>query len=159
MIEKFKVVKIDYNVTDDDGTLVDTTLDDEPLEYMHGTDQILAALEAELEGKQVSERFFIRIEPQDAYGFRDESLVQTVDASLLDGLSLAELEVGMVINADSDEGELEVTIVDIQANSITVDGNHPLVDLALTFEGKVVAVRDASPQEIQLALIEAEQYQ
>ena len=159
MIKKFKIVKIDYTVRDDNGALVDSTVGDEPLEYMHGTDQIIDGLEAALEGKLVSDKFFVRVEPEQAYGRRDENLLQVLDISLFEDIDPEELEVGMSFDADSDNGEVQVTVVNIQGNKITVDGNHPLAGMALTFNGEILEVRDAAPQEIELALAEAEEYE
>ena len=159
MIKKYKIVKIDYTVRDDNGALVDSTIDDEPLEYMHGTNQIIDGLEAALEGKLVSDKFFVRVEPEQGYGERDEDLFQVVDISVFEDIDPNELEIGMSFDADSDNGEVQVTIVNIEGNQVTVDGNHPLAGMALTFNGEILEVRDASPQEIELALAEAEEYE
>ena len=55
----------------------------------------------------------------------------------------------MVFNAQGPQGNIQVTIVEIDGEDVTIDGNHPLAGLVLHFEGVVREVRDATPEELE----------
>lgn len=145
-IARHTVATIAYRLTDDAGTLLDSSEDGEPLAYIHGTDAIIPGLEQRLEGRQAGDRFQVRVPPEEAYGPRDEDMVQSVSrADLPDDV---DVELGMQFQAESDEGELVLTVVGIEGDDVHMDGNHPLAGIPLTFEITVVGVRAATPEEL-----------
>jgi len=77
---------------------------------------------------------------------RDE-LVQDVDRSAFAGID--DVQVGMQFMAQTPWGEQPVTVVKVEGDSITLDGNHPLAGQTLSFDVEVVEVREASQEEIE----------
>ncbi|WP_028022868.1 FKBP-type peptidyl-prolyl cis-trans isomerase [Enterovibrio calviensis] len=147
MIEDNKVVKIDYTVKDESGQVIDSSEGKEPLAYLHGTGNIIPGLENALTGKAEGDDFSAVVQPEDAYGPRNDGMIQTVEKSVFQGVE--EIEVGMVFNAQGPQGDIQVTIADIDGDQVTIDGNHPLAGLVLHFEGVVREVRDATQEEIE----------
>ncbi|AMG31357.1 peptidylprolyl isomerase [Grimontia hollisae] len=147
MIEENKVVKIDYTVKDEDGQLIDTSEGQDPLAYLHGAGNIIPGLEQALAGRAEGEEFSVQIQPDDAYGQRNEALIQKVERGVFQGVE--QLEVGMVFNAQGPQGNIQVTIVAIDGDEVTIDGNHPLAGVVLSFEGVIREVRDATAEEIE----------
>lgn len=148
-IEKNKVVKIAYIVRDDQGILVDQATVDHPLEYLHGHGNLIPGLEHALVGKTASDKFEINIEPQDAYGLPNDNLVQKVPREIFESIDgVDEIQAGMRFIADTEHGPLPVVIAEVTPDFVVVDGNHELAGKALAFEVEVVAVRDASAEEI-----------
>lgn len=147
MIEENKVVKIDYTVKDEDGQLIDTSEGQDPLAYLHGAGNIIPGLEQALAGRAEGEEFFVQIQPDDAYGQRNEALIQKVERGVFQGVE--QLEVGMVFNAQGPQGNIQVTIVAIDGDEVTIDGNHPLAGVVLSFEGVIREVRDATAEEVE----------
>lgn len=147
MIEENKVVKIDYTVKDEDGQLIDTSEGKEPLAYLHGAGNIIPGLEQALTGRAEGEEFSVQIQPDDAYGQRNDALIQKVERGVFQGVE--QLEVGMVFNAQGPQGNIQVTIVAIEGDEVTIDGNHPLAGVVLSFEGVVREVRDATEEEVE----------
>lgn len=145
-IAKHKVVTIDYTLTDDSGTIIDSSEGREPLAYIQGMNNIIPGLEAALEGKVVGDQLNVAIPPDQAYGERNDSLRQEVPKDRFDGAE--DLEVGMQFHAQTEAGPLVVTVVGIEGDTVTVDGNHPLAGMTLTFDVKVVEVREASSEEL-----------
>jgi FKBP-type peptidyl-prolyl cis-trans isomerase SlyD len=142
-----KAVYIDYTLTNDAGEVIDSSAGGAPLAYLHGAGNIIAGLEKALEGKQAGEELRVTIEPQDAYGEFSAELVATLDRAMFEGVDV--LEVGMQFHASGPDGAMQVvTIRDIDGSDVTVDGNHPLAGQRLTFEVRVVSVRDAHAEEI-----------
>ena len=146
-VGKNRVVSIDYTLTGEDGEVLDSSRGDEPLLYVHGTGSLVEGLEAALEGKGPSEHVSITIPPEQAYGVRDDSVVFAVPRSQFreaDGI-----EVGMQFQVQSDGEGHVVTVIGIDENEVTLDGNHPLAGRTLHFDVDIVDVRDATPDEIE----------
>jgi len=146
-ITKHKVVTLDYTLTNDGGEVLDTSKGQEPLAYIHGTEFMIPGLENALEGKAAGNSFSVTVEPKDGYGERDDDLVKTVERSMFGGVE--KLEAGMQFQAESNDGIEVVTVIAIEDDKVTVDGNHPLADVRLNFEVQVVDVREASQEEIE----------
>ena len=140
-------VSIDYTLTNDAGEVIDSSAGGAPLVYLQGAGNIIPGLEKALEGKAVGEELTVTVEPEDAYGEYSAELVSTLSASMFEGVD--QLEVGMQFHASAPDGQMQiVTIRDLDGDDVTVDGNHPLAGQRLTFKVKVVAVRDASEEEV-----------
>ncbi|MFZ5723278.1 MAG: FKBP-type peptidyl-prolyl cis-trans isomerase [Pseudomonadota bacterium] len=140
------VVLIHYTLTSDGGEVLDTSDGREPLAYLHGFGNIIPGLENALAGKRAGDALKVSIEPADAYGVRDDELVQLVPRSAFGGAP--DLEVGMQFHAQTPAGMRVVTIVDIEGDQITLDGNHPLAGERLHFDVKVTEVRAATAEEL-----------
>jgi FKBP-type peptidyl-prolyl cis-trans isomerase SlyD len=142
-----KAVSIEYTLTNDDGDVIDSSAGGAPLVYLQGAGNIIPGLEKALDGKAVGEELTVTVEPEDAYGEYSAELVSTLSASMFEGVD--QLEVGMQFHASAPDGQMQiVTIRDLDGDDVTVDGNHPLAGQRLTFKVKVVAVRDASEEEV-----------
>jgi len=145
-ISKHKVVSIDYTLTNDDGEVLDSSKGQEPLAYIHGIGFMIPGLENALEGKSEGDSLSVTVEPKDGYGERDDELVKVVERSMFGDIE--KLEEGMQFQAESDDGVEVVTITAVEGDKVTVDGNHPMADVTLNFEVKIVDVREASKEEL-----------
>jgi FKBP-type peptidyl-prolyl cis-trans isomerase SlyD len=141
-----KVVTLDYTLTDDEGTVVDKSEGGNFL-YLHGASNIIPGLEQALEGKAAGDELTVAVEPKDGYGERNDEMTQVVPREMFD--SETEIQPGMQFHAQSPDGQmLVVTVVDVNDEKVTVDGNHPLAGVNLNFDVKVVDVRDATQEEL-----------
>ena len=146
-IAKDKVVSIAYELTDTQGTLLDSSAGRPPMPYLHGHGNIIPGLESELDGKSAGEQITVTVPPETAYGPTDPALIQPVPKSQFAGVP--NVEVGMQFQASSPQGTRVVRVVDINDDEVTVDANHPLAGKTLTFDVKIADVRDATPDELQ----------
>lgn len=146
-IEKNMVVSIAYQVKMEDGVVVDQSTVEAPLEYLHGHNNLITGLERELEGKVIGDKFSATIAPEDAYGEHSDALVQRVPADVFQGVD--ELEVGMRFLADTDQGPIPVEITEVDGDEVVVDGNHMLAGQTLTFDVEVIALREATAEELE----------
>jgi len=138
-------VSIHYTLTNDDGEVLDSSIGDEALVYLHGGGNIISGLEKALYGKVAGDKFNVRIAPEDAYGELMEEMIQVISRDMFEGID--NIEVGMQFHADVSSGSGVVTVVNIEDDEITIDGNHPLAGLALTFDVEVIDVRAATEEE------------
>ena len=140
-----KVVSIHYKLTVG-GAEVDSSEGGNPLEYLHGSQNIVPGLERQLEGKSVGDSVQATVAPVDGYGERNEEAVQTVPRSAFP--PDAELSKGLSFQAmDEDQNPMIGTILELTDETVTVDFNHPLAGQQLEFDVNVEAIRDASDQE------------
>ena len=139
-------VSIHYTLTNDDGEVLDSSIGDEALVYLHGGGNIISGLEKALHGKVTGDKFNVRIDAEDAYGEFMDEMVQVISREMFEGID--NIEVGMQFHADVSSGTGVVTVVNIEGDDITIDGNHPLAGLALTFDVEVIDVRAASQEEM-----------
>ena len=146
-VAKNKVVTIDYTLTDDDGTILDTSAGEDPLAYLHGVGGLIPGLEQELEGRSPGESFKASIPPEQAYGVRNEELVQPVPKRKFAGVK--DLAVGMELQANTEIGPQVVRVVGITPEDVMIDANHALAGKTLHFEVEVLDVRDASEEELE----------
>jgi FKBP-type peptidyl-prolyl cis-trans isomerase SlyD len=145
-IEKNRVVSIDYTLTDDKHNLLDSTSGQEPLDYLHGFENIIPGLEKVLEGKSRGDSFSVNIPAAEAYGERDERLIAELPLASFEGIE--KVEPGMQFHARNAEGVRLVTVTKVGGNTVTVDGNHPLAGMNLNFDVTVTAIRQASEEEL-----------
>jgi FKBP-type peptidyl-prolyl cis-trans isomerase SlyD len=139
-------VSIHYTLTNDDGEVLDSSIGEEALVYLHGGGNIISGLEKALHGKVAGDKFNVRIAPEDAYGELMEDMIQVISRDMFEGID--NIEVGMQFHSDVSSGSGVVTVVNIENDDITIDGNHPLARLALTFDVEVIDVRAATQEEV-----------
>lgn len=142
-----KVVAFDYTLTDAEGEVIDSSEGQEPLLYLHGQGGIIEGLERALEGRIAGDQLQVTVEPEDAYGFRDDELLQHVPREQFEDVD--DLEIGMQFQADTDDGLMVFTVVEVADDVIQVDGNHPLAGETLNFDVTIRDVRDATDEELQ----------
>jgi FKBP-type peptidyl-prolyl cis-trans isomerase SlyD len=145
-IEKNRVVTFNYTLRDDQGAVIDTSSGRAPLSYLHGKGNIIPGLERALVGKAAGDKLDVTVAPEQGYGLRDERLVQIVArAKFGDVVNLAP---GMQVRASGPQGARLVTVVRVDRDFVTVDGNHPLAGRTLHFSVEVADVRKATHEEI-----------
>ena len=145
-IIKGKVVSMHYALRDEAGEILDSSEGQAPLDYLHGYGNIIAGLEKALEGKEAGDKLNAVIPPEEGYGIRDESLVKTVPLSNFQNSNA--VEVGAQFQAETSQGPRLATVTQVDDQNVTVDLNHPLADQTLNFDIDIVAVRDASEEEL-----------
>jgi len=146
-IENNRVVQIHYTLRDDQGEILDSSVDHEPLPYIHGVGALIPGLEKELLGKETGDKFSVVISPSEGYGEYEEDQVFQVSAKDFDEGD--ELELGMQVQLEAENGPAVATITEIEGDEVTLDMNHPLAGVALHFEVEVIEVRGATKQELE----------
>ncbi|WP_421620773.1 FKBP-type peptidyl-prolyl cis-trans isomerase [Alkalilimnicola ehrlichii] len=146
-VAKDRVVSIDYTLKDTEGTLLDSSEGRGPLAYLHGAGNIIPGLEQALEGQNSGDSVEVTIEPGDAYGERDDNLIQDVPKQMFD--SVEKVEPGMQFQAQTPNGTQVITVREVGDEMVKVDANHPLAGVTLNFDVKVIDVRDASSEEVE----------
>jgi FKBP-type peptidyl-prolyl cis-trans isomerase SlyD len=146
-IEDDKVVGIHYTLKDNDGNTIDSSEGRDPLYYLHGYDNLIPGLEYELEGKAPKDSFTAKVLPEDGYGDYNKELVYDIDRSKFpDPKNVA---VGMTFTSKTQEGNINLNVVKVEDEKVTLDANHPLAGKELNFEVEVIEVREATKEELE----------
>lgn len=140
------VAYIHYTLTDEGGSVLDSSSGGEPLAYLHGAHNIIPGLEKALEGKKAGDKLSVKVAPEEGYGVRDESLIQQVPRRAFQGVK--DIKPGMSFHANSSHGPTQVTVTQVQGDMVTVDGNHALAGQTLNFEVEIAKVREATAEEL-----------
>jgi FKBP-type peptidyl-prolyl cis-trans isomerase SlyD len=148
-------VTLSYVLFDERGEAVDRVTESEPLTYVHGYAQIVPGLERGIEGMKAGERRSITVDPDEAFGQRDEAGIFAVDKE--DFPDSEQVTPGDEFMAQSPDGEpMAMRVIEVRSDAFVVDTNHPLAGQRVRFEVEVSDVRPASEQEIQEAESELE---
>ncbi|MCC7447484.1 MAG: peptidylprolyl isomerase [Anaerolineae bacterium] len=141
------VVSLEYELKLANGEVVDYSETDEPLEYLHGAENIIPGLEKELAGLQVGDEKDVEVPPADGYGEYDPEDVEVVERGALP--KNIPLQLGMVLAVSDENGDFsEAFVREISPNSVTLDFNHPLAGQRLFFKVKVLGIREATEEEL-----------
>ena len=117
LISRNKVVRFDYTLTDDSAQVLDSSEGGEPLTYLHGGGNIIPGLESALEGKRAGESMNVRVAAAEAYGERDDALVQSVPREMFEDSD--SIQVGMQFQSGDPDGNMRiVTVVSTDAASV-----------------------------------------
>jgi FKBP-type peptidyl-prolyl cis-trans isomerase SlyD len=139
-------VSIHYTLTNDEGEVLDSSIGDEALVFLQGSGNIISGLEKAMVGKVAGDKFNVRIAAEEAYGELMDDMIQVISRDMFEGVD--DIEVGMQFHADVSFGNGVVTVVSIDDENVTIDGNHPLAGVALTFDVEVIDVRAATEEEV-----------
>jgi FKBP-type peptidyl-prolyl cis-trans isomerase SlyD len=146
-VGKEKVVELAFKLLDGDKNVIDSADRSAPMPYIHGMGQLLPAVEEALEGKESNFCTTLNLRADQAYGPRYKELVVELPREHFP--QDVELKEGMAFNTLGPNGEpIVVEITKLEAEKVTVDGNHPLAGLDLEYFLEVVSIRDASKDEL-----------
>jgi FKBP-type peptidyl-prolyl cis-trans isomerase SlyD len=147
VVESNTVVDVHYHGyfhgTDE---VFDSSLEREPLTFLVGHGQMIPGFEAEILGAVVGEKRTFTLEPDRAYGPRqEEAVMQRSKAEFPENV---DLEGGMRFQAEVGGMPTPVEITGIEGDVVTVDFNHPMAGKTLTFDIEVMSIRPAQDEEI-----------
>lgn len=144
-VEKDRVVFVSLKVTDTEGELVDEA---RGIGFLFGHGAMVPGLEKALEGKAVGDTVAVTVAPEDGYGPRDEERLIKAPAANLP----ANLEPGDTVQAHLQSGGVaRLTLVKIEGDEATLDANHPFAGKTLNFEAEVLAIQEATEQDLAAA--------
>lgn len=145
-IERDTVVTFHYTLLDEQSKQLETSRDGEASVYLHGAGNILPGLEKNMTGKTVGDVFSVSLSAAEAYGERDSQRQQRIPVKHL--IYKGRLRPGMIVQVSTDQGQRPATVVKVGKFSADLDTNHPLAGQDLVFDIEILAIREASSEEI-----------
>jgi FKBP-type peptidyl-prolyl cis-trans isomerase SlyD len=156
-VSEKKVVTITYELyiqgPEDDFEIVEVVGEDQPMVYLAGHSGLPVDFETKMAGLKVGDDFDFQLDPQEGFGdFSEEDVADFP----LDMFKIEEgevpsdlLEIGNFVPFTNEDGsQITGRIYAIEGETVRVDFNHPLAGKTLKFEGKVMAIREATADEL-----------
>ncbi len=147
MSEVRHVISFLYTLRDPDGRVIDMSSPEEPIVFLAGSGMIIEGLDAALNRMTTGTKTRVEVPAAQAYGDRDPEQVRRVARSFLP--VEGEVKVGDQFKTAPDPAAPIVTVVEVDGDEIVLDANHSLAGVDLTFDVEVVAMRPATPVEIE----------
>ncbi len=136
-----QVIAFHYKLTDVSGQTLDQSEANDPLAFMTGSGQIIPGLEKVLVTLKIGDKKRVEVEAADAYGEHSLENIMTIARSQLPE---GDVKVGDMFHGPNGE---PVTVTAIAAETVTLDGNHPLAGQKLIFDVEIANVREATKDE------------
>lgn len=144
-VENGHKVKVEYTGKLDEGTVFDSSKGREPLEFVAGLGQVIKGFDDAVIGMGTGEEKSVDIEPENAYGPRNDQLVQEVPKQAFGEHSP---KAGATVGIKAPTGQvLPAKILEVSDDKVKLDMNHPLAGKKLSFEIKVVDTRELTDKE------------
>lgn len=139
-ISKGRDVKVEFTLKNQAGVTLEASTPSDPLRYVHGDGTLLESFERHLESKKAGDEVSFVLNPQDAFGERDESRIIEAPKNEL-GLEAAPQK-GMKLNLRGPDGAtLPVVVTKVKLDTVVLDANHIYAGMTLHFKGKILNVR------------------
>ncbi len=133
-------VGIHYQGKLKDGTVFSSSQGQDPLRFKVGENATLPDLERSVVGMSIGETATVEIAAGDAFGPHRPEAIKTVERTLID--DNVDLSVGTKLQASTAEGQqIMFTVIELNDDTVTLDGNHPLAGEDLVFEIELVEVQ------------------
>lgn len=139
-----RVVSFHYTLTDSKGEKLDSSFGHEPLTFMEGVGQIIPGLEKELATLKVKEKKKVVVPAKDAYGLRDNKFLVEVPRANFP----PDVKLGDEFQAKDDEHGHPLKVIKLSETHVTLDANHPLAGMDLTFDVEMIEIREATKEEV-----------
>jgi FKBP-type peptidyl-prolyl cis-trans isomerase 2 len=140
-VKENNTVKVNYTGKLSDGQIFDSSEGKKPLEFTLGQGQLIPGFEKGLIDMKLNEKKTITIPKEEAYGEVNDDLKLEVKRTELPQDMTPEVGMGLV-SKSPDGQERNLRVVEVNEESIVVDGNHPLAGKDLIFDLEVVAIKD-----------------
>ncbi|MCY4388661.1 MAG: FKBP-type peptidyl-prolyl cis-trans isomerase [Desulfurellaceae bacterium] len=138
-------VSLEYTVTFEDKTVFDSNVGKEPLVYIHGSEKRVPFFSKHLTGLEAAETKQFVMPPEDVYGPDDPERIIEVPK---DSIPEDRRQVGQKLEGKSPEGRpLYAEVLEIKAETVVIDTNHPLAGETLFFDVKILKVETVSEQQ------------
>jgi FKBP-type peptidyl-prolyl cis-trans isomerase SlyD len=150
-----KVVSMTYILRENNakGEIIQQVKEDRPFVYLFGMGGLLPAFKENLLGLKKGETFDFVLEKENAYGIPSSDNILKLEKKVfeVDGKFDEEMiKVGEIIPMEDQEGNpLSGKVMEVGDDYVAVDFNHPLAGMDLFFEGKIIDIRDATPEELE----------
>jgi FKBP-type peptidyl-prolyl cis-trans isomerase SlpA len=136
-IESGNTVKVHYTGTFENGEVFDSSVErNEPISFTIGSKQVIPGFENALLGMTIGESKKVTLAPEEAYGNVINEMIQEVDKTLVPPT----VKVGEVLTSQTEQGQFNVVVREVNENTVLLDGNHPMAGKTLVFELEVVEI-------------------
>jgi len=144
-----QVVGMHYSLFRAKGELIESTEGRDPILFLYGDHQVLAALQTALNGKTQGDHVVVDISHEQAYGRHYPDRVKRIPRKHIDGAKQQSFRIGQIIHVKSEQGQrTTASVIKVGKFTLDIDTNHPLAGQDLRFEVTIDQVRPATEDEV-----------
>ncbi len=152
-IQEGVVAAIAYTLTVDK-EIIEIIDSNEPVEYLHGAENLVPGLEKALVGRKAGDQFTVTVSPEEGYGEYSDDLIDEVSKE--DFENPDDIEVGMELELlDEDDYIEDATVLKVTDDTIILDFNPPLAGKTLHYAVEVIHIREATADEHDMGFPES----
>ena len=141
-INMHSLVLMNYSIELTNGSVIESSFDDEPVEITMGNEDITGGMELAIFGLKEGDSQTLMLTPEQGFGLRDEDNIH--DMPLSDFPEDLQPEVGMSYSFESAEGdEIPGTVISLKENNAEIDFNHPLAGHEIVFTVNILGINNA----------------
>jgi len=142
-VKQGDTVTLEYVGMIDNGEVVESSAETGPFELEVGKGVMPPSFENAILGLQKGDEKTIVLQPEEAYGHKDENLLHTVSKKVLgDNIDPKPgMVLGMTVKKDGQDHKVPALVTEIQGNDVTIDFNHPLAGKAVTYKITIKDIR------------------
>lgn len=132
-------VQVHYTGKLTNGTVFDSSVNGDPLQFKLGEGQVIPGFENAVVGMEQGTEKTINIPPDNAYGQRRDDMVVMLNRQQFPPDITP--EVGQQLQLQLGDGQvIPVRVADVSQAEVTVDANHPLAGETLIFDIQLVSI-------------------
>jgi FKBP-type peptidyl-prolyl cis-trans isomerase SlyD len=140
-----RVIAFNYVLKNDKGETLDASEPNQPLPFLEGRQQIIPALERVISMMNEGDKKEIKLTAEESYGeFRQDMIMEVPKEEL----AHIKIQVGSALQLELQNQMKVVKVTKITDTTVTLDGNHPLAGVPLTFNIEIMLVRPATQDEL-----------
>ena len=144
-IDMHSLLLMHYSIALTNGTEIESSFDDEPVEVGMGSGVLTEGMELALYGLEAGDKQTLTLTPEQGFGLRDEDNIHKMPLS--DFPNDLKPESGLVFEFETADGEeILGTVLTVKDNRAEVDFNHPLAGQALVFTVEILDITNANTQ-------------
>lgn len=132
-------VKVHYTGKFEDGTVFDTSMNREPLEFTIGEGQLIPGFEKAVVGMEPGQSLTTEVSAAEAYGPYDDEMLLVVEKDQFPADVDPQVDQQLQVR-QADGRTFVVRVTDVSDSEVTLDANHPLAGEDLTFEIELVEI-------------------
>ena len=141
-----RVYTVNYWLKNGSGDVVDTSEGGQPMVFIEDSSHVIKGIKQAMIGRDVGDLIEVTIPPQLAYGLPLPELITKMHVSSFDGVE--DILVGMKFQTNTGGEAKVVKVIEVDADFVTVDANHPLAGITLVFDLELLDMRDAKEEDL-----------
>ena len=141
-----RVIAFNYVLKNAQGELLDASEPNQPMPFLEGKMQIIPKLEEIISKMSEGDKKKVELKASDAYGDFNQKMIIEVEKNELAHINI---ELGSHLQLNMGDETKVVRVAKMTDTHVTLDGNHPLAGVDLSFDVEVIMIRPATKDEIQ----------